>query len=300
MTTRYHVGEARTTQRLQKLLVATDFSANAEVALKWAIELATLHQADITLTHVLDSRHPAASGGETSLRDIADKNLAHAERLARKGGVSVRSERTNGKPWEVIPKLASEIGADLVVIGALGASNLGGRLLGSTADRIVRSAETPVVTMHPGSRTEAPLFRTVVAAVDFSEASNWAVDTAVRVVRPAPSRLVLLHVVAMTIDYPSSSHRVAGPKYWDEMEREAASQLEKMAGPLRGEQLQVEVKTVRGLPSEAILGECRTLSADLIAVGTQGRSGLSHFFLGSVAEWVLHRAERPVLTVRKT
>lgn len=88
-------------------------------------------------------------------------------------------------------------------------------------------------------------------------------------------------------------------EFWREMEERAAQHLENLASPLRSERWEVEVKTARGLPGEEIMREARAIDAQLIALGTQGRSGLNRFFMGSVAEWVLHHAQCPVLAVRK-
>jgi nucleotide-binding universal stress UspA family protein len=76
--------------------------------------------------------------------------------------------------------------------------------------------------------------------------------------------------------------------------------LEAIAAPLRTDRVQIGVKATRGLAGEEILREAEACDAHLIAIGTQGRGGLDRFFLGSVAEWVLHRAQCPVLTVRKS
>jgi len=79
----------------------------------------------------------------------------------------------------------------------------------------------------------------------------------------------------------------------------ASRDLESLAAPIRSDRWQVEVKTARGVPGEGILREARVVNAQLIAIGTQGRSGLNRFFMGSVAEWVVHHAQCPVLTMRK-
>ncbi len=89
------------------------------------------------------------------------------------------------------------------------------------------------------------------------------------------------------------------PTYRDDTECAAGQRLETLAAALRSDRLQVEVKTLRGYPSEAILHEAEATQADLIALGTVGRSGLNRFFMGSVAQRVFHHAECPVLAVRK-
>jgi nucleotide-binding universal stress UspA family protein len=109
---------------------------------------------------------------------------------------------------------------------------------------------------------------------------------------------VLLHTVAMPIDYAD----VPVPpltEYWYESQQAATEQLEGLAAGLRSDRLQVEVKAVRGDPAEEIVREAAAIHADLIAMGTVGRTGLGRILLGSVAERVPHRARCPVLAVRQ-
>jgi nucleotide-binding universal stress UspA family protein len=111
--------------------------------------------------------------------------------------------------------------------------------------------------------------------------------------------MVLFHTVALMIEYPGASLAAPKPEYWDQVERDAARQMETLAASLQNEHLRVEVKTFRGFPIDGILIEAERMHADLIAIGSVGRSGVSRFLIGSVAEAVLHRATCSVLTARK-
>jgi nucleotide-binding universal stress UspA family protein len=172
--------------------------------------------------------------------------------------------------------------------------------MGTVADRLIRSASIPVL-VHRASAKPGRGLRTVLAATDFSEEAALAISAAVQLLRGSvkPARLVLFHSVALAINYGDFNTPMTIPQYWDETERTAARQMESLAASLRCNQLQVDVKTFRGYPAEAILHEAEMISADLVAIGTVGRTGLNRFFMGSVAERVLHHAKCPVLTVRK-
>ena len=110
---------------------------------------------------------------------------------------------------------------------------------------------------------------------------------------------MLFHTLALSINYMDFNAPMSEPRYWDEAERTAARQLEAIAAPLRSPQLQVETRTLRGYPADAILTEAERIQPDLIAIGTVGRSGVKRFLMGSVAARVLDQASCPVLTVRK-
>jgi nucleotide-binding universal stress UspA family protein len=89
----------------------------------------------------------------------------------------------------------------------------------------------------------------------------------------------------------------------DEMEKAIVERLEALAEPLRGAHgdgpMAVEVVAMPGIPSEVIVQQAEELGADLVAMGTHGRSGVAHLLLGSTAQRVVQHAPCPVLTVRQ-
>lgn len=127
------------------------------------------------------------------------------------------------------------------------------------------------------------MFEHILVAVDFSDASKHALAGAVAMAREFGSRLSLVHVLALGEDDAAWAQT-----QWDPF----------LAGALDG--VDAERQTVRALkPELGILQVARSEGADLIVVGTHGRTGLSHMFLGSVAERVVQLAPCAVLTVRE-
>jgi nucleotide-binding universal stress UspA family protein len=282
--------------RLSTIVVATDFSDNAMAALDWAIDLARAHAAKIVLVHAVETELPALAEATGPINTHVRQMLEAMSKRLTDGHVLAQTEYDLGRPWSVIADIATEAKADLIVVGAHGASKF--RLLGTVADRLIRTTSIPVL-VHRAS-ADGPLeVRTVLAATDFSEEAAQAVQTAVGLLSgsTAPARLVLFHAVPLMNIYDLDMS-ASCPTYWDDTERAAAQRLETFAAALRSDRLQVEVKTFRGYPSEAILHEGEATQADLIALGTVGRSGLNQFFMGSVAQRVLHQAKCPVLVVR--
>lgn len=291
--------------RLATIVVATDFSDNATAALDWAIDLAKAHAARIVLVHAVETELPALTEAVRPIDTYVRQELETVRKRLTSAHVQAQTEFDRGRPWSVIAAIATTARADLIVVGAHGTSKF--RLLGTVADRLIRTTSIPVL-VHRARTDGAVGVRTVLAATDFSDEAILAMETAVGLLdgstEPAlgGARLVLFHAVPLMsiydLDLPASLP-MSLPTYWDDTESAAAERLETLAAALRSNRLQVEVKTFRGYPSEAIVHEAEAAQADLIALGTVGRSGLNQFFMGSVAQRVLHHAQCPVLVVRK-
>jgi nucleotide-binding universal stress UspA family protein len=290
---------------LRTIVVATDFSSNASLALDWAVSIGAAHAARLVL---VNAAHPSAiparpgagqrdangNGTQRRMQDLV-KRVEHAH-------LAVTVECHPGRPWEIINAAAERHEADVIVIGSRGLTPFDRLLLGSTADRVIRTARAPVMVVHPDDSVRSPGIRTVLVATDFSEESALAASAAVRLLAaaaPGEARLILLHACAPPFVYAGTDAPVVLVADWDEMEQEARRTLETLAAPLRASGLTVETRTCRAYPLEAIDREARAARADVIALGTRGRSGLNHLLIGSVAERVVHHAACPVLTVRR-
>jgi len=140
-----------------------------------------------------------------------------------------------------------------------------------------------------------PLFRKILVPVDFSPHSDKAVELAVDVARKFGARLDLLHAYHLPIgvEYDYS----LPPELLPAVREAAIRKLDEAVAKLSGEGLEVGGEVTEGHPSEVILEAARRLEADLIVMGTHGRTGLQHVVLGSVAERTLQHARCSVLTV---
>ncbi|HET9597565.1 MAG TPA: universal stress protein [Anaeromyxobacteraceae bacterium] len=134
-------------QALRQLVSGTDFSACAEHALERAIELALAASARITLVHV----------HEPGDDDLDDRRLLQCEAALsevvsrhRRRGVDLTGVLRSGKPWTKLDNVAVEVGANLIVVGRHGAGRGRSVDLGSVADRLVRAANRPVLTVACG------------------------------------------------------------------------------------------------------------------------------------------------------
>ncbi|HEX3129673.1 MAG TPA: universal stress protein [Thermoanaerobaculia bacterium] len=144
--------------------------------------------------------------------------------------------------------------------------------------------------MEPG--TSHPV---ILAATDFSETAEAALEWASELARLQHARLELVHAVTLP---PSLSGFVApGPLFDEELRTAALARLGETAVRFRQTGAEVATHLAIGTPSQVILQRAGELSAAAIVMGTRGLTGLRHLLLGSTTERVMHRAPCPVLSV---
>jgi nucleotide-binding universal stress UspA family protein len=141
----------------QTVLVPTDGSDASAAAVEQAVELADAFGATVHFLYVVDVGTEMAASGvgtvadelTTSLEEMASDALDSAAARAEDAGVPHERVTREGFPHEVIGAYSEEHGIDLVTLGASGRSGIGGRLLGSTTERVVRSVDTSVLVARP-------------------------------------------------------------------------------------------------------------------------------------------------------
>jgi nucleotide-binding universal stress UspA family protein len=136
-------------------------------------------------------------------------------------------------------------------------------------------------------------FRKVLCAVDFSPSTKMTVEMARQIAEASQGTVILFHVVPMPIEalgQPLAVEPLTGA------EDDARQRLNHLASESLTHSYEIVVVT--GDPAASIIAAAEEHGADLIVMATHGRTGLSHFFLGSVAERVVRESSVPVMTVR--
>jgi len=295
---------------VRTVLVATDFSPTAGAALQWAIELAKAHQGRVVIVHALAPPIPPAASPDfvtlppdfhEQYRDAALKKLAAAVESMRAQGLEASSDLDIGPASPVVLELAAKHAADLLVLGTRGMTGFRHLLLGSTAERVVQGASIPVLTVHPADADKQRRVRTILVPTDFSDDAKLAIRTAERVFGPEEreAKLILVHAYHLPVEFTALGAVPVAPRLFADAAEQARERLEQDAKPLRASGLTVETIAQEGYPPLVIEEAARTTNADLIAMGTHGRSGLRHLLLGSTAERVVQHAPCPVLTIRR-
>lgn len=275
---------------MRTILIATDLSARSDRALDRALMLAREHGADLTVLHVVDDALPQA------VIDRQGREAAEAIRAylaARGGGRSSSVEVAVGTADREIRRRAAGIGADVVVLGAhrVGEAD---SFRGSTAWKVLRESDQPVLLVR-NPALEA--YRRVAVAFDFSVHSEEALRLAYRF---RPEEVSVVH--AYHVPYEGF---LCGPDTASDIRDQARTELAGAVGDVmasvRGafpEAVEPRSLPCHGEPLETLWQQCRQLRADLLAIGTHGRTGLAHAVFGSVAESLLRNPPCDVVAVR--
>jgi nucleotide-binding universal stress UspA family protein len=295
------------TATINRLLLATDFSEWARRAEDYACSLASSWRAHLTVMTVLEfppglnPDYPVNHQYLTDRTREASEQLADLKKRASQRGIVAATRIATGLPSEEVIAAAQAGESDLIVLGTRGKTGLAHVLLGSTAERVIRTAPCPVLAVHM-SPDEVPVEPTgiklehILVPIDFSDCSLDALEYAALVAKQAKASIRLVHVLeplSYGLDFTISHAEERKNK------RERLSKrLEELSAALSSGGLTVTSHLRGGLPSDSILDDARALPSDLIVMGTHGRRGLSHVLGGSVTEAVLRRARCPVLTVR--
>lgn len=150
------------------------------------------------------------------------------------------------------------------------------------------------------------MWKHLLVPVDFSECGARALELALSLARCHGAKLTLVHVSPLPPNLPVDM-RLTPPgeqgsmRIDDYMREGAQTRLDRIADPLRGREIDVQTLAVITPSSDIadeLLGVVTRLGVDAIVVGTHGRTGLAHLFLGSVAEKIIRRASVPVITIR--
>ena len=301
---------------ITRILVPTDFSATSREAFVYAKTLAAQLDASLHLIHAFEDPFTAAAFAEvyaplpaglreSMLRDI-EKRLAEWMPPADRTRFRGTTEIVTGATARAIVERSRSLGAGLIVMGTHGRGGMAHLMLGSVAERVVRTAPCPVVTVRDA---QAHGIRRILVPTDFSATADAALDYARLLGARFGASLQLLHV----LDDPFVTEGLSGEAYMTEapvlrsaLLRDAQSRLGHRVAPLRGASEIVEKPGIASVDSEVLFGHgARTIAeyardrqADLIVMGTHGRTGVAHLLLGSVAERLVRTAPCPVLTVR--
>jgi nucleotide-binding universal stress UspA family protein len=289
------------------VLVPIDFSEESHAALRLGTAIARASErGKLHLVHAFELRLPVDPPYDTVLPDAyvatlradVDRRVDAAALALRTAEVDFERHVVDGPAAEVICECATRFAADVVVMGTRGLSGLEHVLLGSVAERTVRRAPCPVITVRESAaHAESRPFRRLLVALDFSAASEAALALALDVA-PADAEIHLVHVFSPPLEIATAYGVELPTATWSDVRNAADAQLDRARTEVERRGRTVAAYLALGRPAHEIVEIARKVSADLIVMGTRGRSGLGRWLLGSVAERVLQTASCPVLTVR--
>jgi len=284
---------------IRTVIAATDFYFSAHRAARRAAAVAKVHGATLHLLHVLDSSSAKALLRRSPAIDVEHPLHVEAERaldsladdVAAAGGEVTERLLREGRVMDEI--LAAAASSDLVVLGPRGVNPLRDFILGSTAERMARMIECPMLVVKQDPQLP---YENVLVPVDFSDYSVPALRFASEV---APG--ATLHVFH-ALDCPLQGRlRSAGvtdegiAAYCDELHREANASMAELTAGLQDRTV---FGTVQAADARVAINErAAANNCTLIVMGKQGRSWLTEHILGSVTRVALERATCDVAVV---
>lgn len=286
------------------ILAATDFSEAAERAATLARALSRSFDAHLHMLHVvvilddayLEKEHRRQLAELTAGADDARRTVMENDADARKG-IHITPHLVRGlAPGETIVETASNLASDLIVTGTHGRRGLSHLLLGSVAERVVRTSSVPVLTVRSDAAINPEGIKRILVPHDFSDASTTAIRTAAAWASALDAEITLLHVVEPVVYPEFYSIDVLPDDLMGRLIARSEEALQRAAVDLAGA-IPTHTTVAVGRAADTITNFVDPEKYDLVVMATRGLSGLEHVLLGSVAESVLRRCRVPMLTV---
>jgi nucleotide-binding universal stress UspA family protein len=301
---------------VRRILVPLDGSFQAEAVLRHVLVLAKVFGARVDLLHVIPAPRLAALGmpadplGSRMARAERARYLEKAAASLRRAGCEARTLVEEGGPASVIVDVLRHGDYDLVALTPHGAGDDHHLRMGCTALAVIMNARVGVFLAPRATAPQAngelvgATYRRVLAPVDCSPRSDWAIGLAAAVARGAGARLVVVHV----LDSPeivsrlprSGSATALASRLRDENRAEAKRFLDEVAWRFDAPDLPVECEVLEadGGPAESLLDLSDAGDVDLVVLSAHGRGASPAWPLGGTAAKIVLCAERPVLILQ--
>jgi len=285
--------------QLKNILCPVDFFPASIRAYEYALKLAANYNAGVFALHVVSPIVPTAYDFPLNLSEYVGAmqrnsrlQLAKLGKKAEKARIPFRSEVVIGSIDAEIHKALKKAKSDFVVMGTHGRRGLERWILGSEADRMLRSCPVPLLTMSAlkGARAAPPSVRSILVTTDFSAGTAEALNYAFSFAQECQAKITLLHVVDQIA--VETSVRSSLPTI-DAVRR----RLEKMVPEEARPWCEVKTKVDIGVPYTTILKVQKSEKADLLIMNVHGKGLIDRALLGSTAERVIRAAVCPVLLI---
>ena len=294
--------------KITRILFPTDFSETAKKALKQALILTAKYDAELTVLHarILHDDDPALL--PAALQKIKTEQAdmeAHIHQYIRDctqayPHLNIKHEIIRGysAPSAVLSYVNNHP-FDLVVIGAHGRSGLEHFLIGSVAEKVVRYASCPVLTVSRRAKI-SDRFAKIVVPFDFSAHAKLALQTAFKMT-DIQAEVVLVYVIDQGVQAALSS---LGMKSVVDMVPDIRAKVEQkmdevLAGLSNPRQAKVSTKIIQGVPHKELARFINNGDCDLVVIATHGLVGLDRFLLGSTIERIIRSVHKPILALKQ-
>tara|TARA_B110000211_G_scaffold56116_1_gene62548 strand:+ start:4929 stop:5750 length:822 start_codon:yes stop_codon:yes gene_type:complete len=272
---------------MKKILVPTDFSPQAENALKVAAQLALKHGSEIYLLHSLEMPLSiGGSGNNSSLPEslyfikLAEKKFSKILENTYLQEINIHEAIGHNEIYKDILATVESNEIDLVIMGSHGASGFKEMFIGSNTEKVVRTSSIPVLVI----KNEHDVFEIndFVFASDFLDECKPSFIEAQKFAQSVQAKMHLLFVNTPR-EFQTTS--------------QANATISKFIADIETKDFTVNIYNDTSI-ERGVLQFAKDTNAQLIGMSTHGRKGLSHFFNGSVSEDLVNHANMPVITFK--
>lgn len=244
------------------------------------VSVCPAHEGGMSRLHGSDMRKQI----EAPHRKVLDEMAGEAE----KAGILYRSALLEGQPFEVIADMAEAEEVDLVILGGASRSILERTILGATAERVIGYSRCPVLVIPEGTTVG---FSNMLLGTDGSRNSENAEALALQLAKTYGGKLRAVSVVDVPAEY--HVHEKGMEAFMDKARKQTAD----VAARAEGSEVEIATEVMQGDTAKCLVEKALEIKAEMIVIGTHGRTGLRRLMMGSVAANVLRHNRVPALVV---
>ena len=281
--------------KYRRLLISFDGSESSRNALKQAIKLAGtdnewIEALSVMPTYEGDLELVGISDIQGVLKGPTGKLLDEARGIAVAEGAEIITEIEHGKVYERIVDAADKKDCDLIVMGRKGLQSVKRMLMGSVTSRVIGHAHKDVLVVPMDASIGC---KKILLATDGSKYGMAAAEHAVNFASSYGGDLTAVSVVYVTDEFYAQA-----PHLVEQMVEKAKGFLEDIKKKAEASGVKIETAVREGEAYEKIVDLADEKSADIIFMGSHGRTGIEKLLMGSVTEKVIGHASCPVMVVR--
>jgi Universal stress protein UspA and related nucleotide-binding proteins len=292
------------------ILLPLDGSPLSETAVPVVAYLAEKLLAQVTLLHVIEKNAPEKIHGQKHLvneeeacdylAQLAEKSFPKQVEVYR----HVHTEEVDRVSASIVQH-SDEFDPDLIVMCAHGEGGLHDFVVGNIAQQVIAAGSVPVLLLQPrlDDRSHFEGFERILIAMDGNPEHESGFEIASELAQALPAAVHLIQVVP-TLSTLSAKQSATGTllpvttaALLDIDEESAGEYLEEKMQTLQAQKIAVSAEVERGDPARGVVQSAEAYHAQLIVLGTHGKSGLNAFWTGSVAPKIVEQTQTPILLV---
>jgi hypothetical protein len=268
--------------KMEKLLVATDGSEFSKSAIREAINLAKICSSKLIAVSIVKTNPEFEDLVPQVIEKLEKEVIRYLESIKNRASrENVDCEiivHLSEEPYQDIIDEAAKNQVNMIIVGTHGRTGLKRLMMGSVTAKVVGHATCNVLVVPVTAKVEC---KNILTATDGSRYSDAAAIEAIGISKRCGSSLIVISVATS-----------------DEEIKSAEDNVKKVVELAEKEGIKTDGLAVKGIPYEAIVDASKRKGADLIVVGSHGRTGLERLLMGSVTERVIGHSESAVLVVK--